>query len=265
MTVAEMTTSADRTPIAFDRVGDGAALILVGGAFNDRRTPAPLAQLLAESFSVYTYDRRGRGDSGDTQPYAVEREIEDLEAVIEAAGGSAALFGHSSGAELARATAARGVSVPKLAMYEPPYIVDDSRPLKGDDYLERLERAIAEGRPRDAVEQFMTEAVGMPAEMVSPILDSPMSVELEKLAHTLPYDERVMQDYRYGQSLPAEWTESVTMPTLVMDGGESPPWQRNACRALIQVLPDVTYRTLEGQDHAAAPEALAPVLRSFLA
>jgi pimeloyl-ACP methyl ester carboxylesterase len=265
MTVAEMTTSADRTPIAFDRVGDGAALILVGGAFNDRRTPAPLAQLLAESFSVYTYDRRGRGDSGDTQPYAVEREIEDLEAVIEAAGGSAALFGHSSGAELARATAARGVSVPKLAMYEPPYIVDDSRPLKGDDYLERLERAIAEGRPRDAVEQFMTEAVRMPAEMVSRILDSPMSVELEKLAHTLPYDERVMQDYMYGQSLPAEWTESVTMPTLVMDGGESPPWQRNACRALIQVLPDVTSRTLEGQGHAAAPDAVAPVLQSFLA
>jgi pimeloyl-ACP methyl ester carboxylesterase len=265
MTVAEQVRSADGTPIAFARIGEGPPLILVGGAFNDRRTPAPLAELLAGSFSVYTYDRRGRGDSGDTPPYAVEREIEDLEAVIDAAGGSASLFGHSSGAELARKTAARGVSVAKLAMYEPPYIVDDSRRLKGGDYLDRLERAVAEGRRGDAVEQSMTEAVGMPAEMVAPILDSPMCVDLEKLAHTLPYDERVMHEYQRGAPLPAEWRDSVDMPALVMDGGESPAWQRNACRALIQILPDVQYRTLGGQDHAAEPAAVAPVVERFLA
>src|SRR5215208_5358783 len=139
MTVAEMTTSADGTPIAFDRTGEGPPLILVGGAFNDRMTPAPLAELLATSFTVYTYDRRGRGDSGFTEPYAVEREIEDLEAVIEAAGGSARLFGHSSGGALALETTARGISVSKLAVYEMPYIVDDTRSPLPEDYIEHLE------------------------------------------------------------------------------------------------------------------------------
>jgi pimeloyl-ACP methyl ester carboxylesterase len=265
MTVADRTTSADGTPIAFDHIGDGPALILVGGAFNDRNTPAALAALLADSFTVYTYDRRGRGDSGFTDPYAVEREVEDLESVIGAAGGSAALFGHSSGAQLSLEVAARGVSVSKLALFEPPYIVDDSRPLKGDDYLTRLETAISEGRRRHAVEQFLTEAAGATPETVAGILESPMCVELEKLAHTLPYDERVMQPYMLGRPLPAEWRDSVTMPTLVMDGGNSPEWQRNACLALVQLLPDVTYRTLEGQDHAASPQAVAPVIEDFLA
>jgi pimeloyl-ACP methyl ester carboxylesterase len=264
MTVAEKTTSADGTAIAFDRTGDGPPLTLVGGAFNDRRTPAALVALLAESFTVYTYDRRGRGDSGDTPPYAVERELEDLEAVIEAAGGAVALHGHSSGAQLALETAARGVSVTKLAMYEPPYFVDRSRATVAEDYLARMERAIAEGRRRDAVKQFMTEAVGMPPEMVEPILNSPICVELEKLAHTLPYDQRIMEPYQRGEPLPAEWTESVTIPALVMDGANSPEWQRNACRALTRVLPDIEYRTLEGQDHAADPASVAPVVERFL-
>jgi pimeloyl-ACP methyl ester carboxylesterase len=265
MTVAEMTTSADGTPIAYDAVGEGPPLILVRGALNDRRTPAALAELLAESFRVYSYDRRGRGDSGDTAPYAVEREIEDLEAMIEAAGGSVALYGHSSGAQLALETAARSVSVTKLAMYEPPYFVDDARPPKADDYLSRLEGSIAEGRLRDALEQFMTEAAGMPAEVVGQLLDSPMRAGLEKLAHTLPYDERIMERYQVGRPLPREWRDSVTVPTLVMDGGESPTWMRSACRALVARLPDVQYRTLEGQEHAAAPGAVAPVLEEFLA
>jgi pimeloyl-ACP methyl ester carboxylesterase len=265
MTVVEMTTSADGTAIAFDRVGEGPPLVLVRGAFNDRRTPAELAELLAPRFTVYSYDRRGRGDSGDTPPYAVEREIEDLEAVIEAAGGSVALYGHSSGAQLALETAARGVSVTKLAMYEPPYFVDDSRSLKSDDYLARLERAIAEGRRRDAAQQFLTEGVGMPAEMVQGMLDSPMATGLERLAHTLPYDERIMERYQLGRPLPAEWRDSVTVPALVMDGGNSPQWMRNACRALAQRLPDVQYRTLGGLDHNDAPDAVAPVLERFLA
>jgi pimeloyl-ACP methyl ester carboxylesterase len=265
MTVAEMTTSADGTAIAFDRVGKGPPLILVRGAFNDRMTAAELAELLAPSFTVFNYDRRGRGDSGDTKPYAVEHEIEDLEAVIDAAGGSAALYGHSSGAQLALETAARGVSVTKLAMYEPPYFVDDSRPFKPDDYLLRMERAIAEGRRRDAAEQFMTEAVGMPADMVGQLLNSPMGAGLEKLAHTLPYDERIMERYQLGRPLPSEWRDSVTVPTLVMDGGNSPEWIRNAARALLQRLPDVQYRTLEGLDHTDDPAAVAPVLETFLA
>ena len=265
MTVAEMTTSPDGTAIAFDRTGDGPPLIVVGGAFNDRRTPAALAELLAESFTVYSYDRRGRGDSGDTPPYAVEREIEDLEAVIAAAGGSAAVYGHSSGAQLALETAARGVSVTKLAMYEPPYVVDESGPVKSANYLDRMDEAIAEGRRRDAVAQFLTESVGMPAEMVAGLLDSPMGAGLEQLAHTLPYDERIMERYQRGRPLPAEWRDAVTVPSLVMDGGNSPEWMRNGCQALVRLLPDVAYRTLEGQDHRENPEAVAPVLARFLA
>jgi pimeloyl-ACP methyl ester carboxylesterase len=266
MTVAEMTTSADGTTIAYDRLGDGPALILVGGALNDRRTPAALAEQLAQSFSVYTYDRRGRTDSGDTPPYAVEREIEDLEAVIEAAGGSAALFGHSSGGALALETTARGVSVTKLAVYEVPYIVDDSRPPLPEDYVEHLEELNAAGERREIVAYFMTVGVGMPVEMVEPMLDSPMIEGMERLAHTVSYDGRVMlRGSMYGQPLHAEWTDSVTVPTLVMDGGDSPDWLHNAARALVRVLPDVQYRTLAGQDHAADPAAVAPLLEEFLA
>jgi pimeloyl-ACP methyl ester carboxylesterase len=265
MTVAEMTTSADGTEIAFDRIGDGPALILVGGAFNDRQSPAALAELLSQSFSVYTYDRRGRGDSGFTEPYAVEREIEDLQAVIEAAGGNPHLFGHSSGGSLALETTARSVSVAKLAMYEPPYIVDDSRPPLPTDYIEHLEELTAAGKRKEIVGYFMTAAVGMPPEMVELMLESPMTESMERVAHTVSYDGRVMlRGSMYGQPLPAEWTDSVTVPTLVMDGGNSPDWLHNAARALVEVLPDVRYRTLEGQDHAAAPEAIAPTLEDFL-
>ncbi len=266
MTVAEMTTSADGTPIAFDRIGDGPPLILVGGAFNDRNSAAQLAERLASSFSVYTYDRRGRGDSGFTEPYAVEREIDDLEAVIEAAGGSTALFGHSSGGALALETAARGVPVSRLAIYEVPYIADDTRPPLPTDYVERLEELTADGKNREIVGYFMTVAVDMPAEMVDPMLDSPMVASMERLAHTVSYDGRVMlRGSMYGQPLPAEWRGSVTIPTLVMVGGNSPDWLQNTCHALVQLLPDVCYRAIDGQDHAASPEAVAPVLEEFLA
>jgi pimeloyl-ACP methyl ester carboxylesterase len=265
MTVAEMTTSADGTPIAFQRHGEGAPLILVGGAWNDRNTATELAERMAKTFSVYTYDRRGRGDSGFTEPYAVEREIEDLEAVIAAAGGTAHLFGHSSGGALALLTAARGVSVSKLAVYEIPYIVDDSRPPLPGDYVEHLDELSAAGKNRDVFAYFMSVAVGMPQEMIDPMLDSPMVESMGRLAHTVSYDGRVMlRGSMYGQSLPAEWRDSVTVPTLVMDGGNSPEWIHTSARALVGLLPDVCYRTLEGQDHGAAPEALAPVLEDFL-
>jgi pimeloyl-ACP methyl ester carboxylesterase len=265
MTVAEMTTSTDGPAIVFERTGEGPPLIIVGGAFNDRHSAAALAERLAPSFTVHTYDRRGRGDSGFTEPYAVEREIEDLEAVIEAAGGSAALFGHSSGGALALETTARGLSVSRLAMYEPPYIVDDTRPPLPDDYVQHLEELTSAGRRREIVGYFMTKAVGMPIEMVEPLLDSPMVADMERLAHTVSHDGRVMlRGSMYGQPLPAEWRDSVTVPTLVMDGGNSPEWLRNTAGSLVTLLPDVTYRTIDGQDHAAAPDAIAPVLEQFL-
>jgi pimeloyl-ACP methyl ester carboxylesterase len=267
MTVAETqtTASADGTEIAYDRYGDGPAVILVGGAWNDRMTKAPLAGLLASEFRVYSYDRRGRGDSGDTPPYAVEREIEDLVAVIETAGGPAYVYGHSSGASLALEATAAGAPISKLAMYEPPYIVDDSRPPLPNDYIEHLERLISEGNRREVFEYFMTVAADMPAEMVEPMVNSPMVDGMLPLAHTIPYDGRIMlKGSMHGGPLPTRWTETVTVPALVMDGGNSPTWARTACRTLTRILPDVQYRTLEGQDHAASPEAIAPVLEEFL-
>ncbi|HEY3191809.1 MAG TPA: alpha/beta hydrolase [Solirubrobacterales bacterium] len=264
MAVVEKARSRDGTEIAYDRYGDGPAVVLVGGAWNDRMTKAPLAQLLAGEFSVYSYDRRGRGDSGDTPPYAIEREIEDLVAVIDASGGSAYAFGHSSGASLALEATAAGAPITRLAMYEPPYIVDRSRPPLPDDYIEHLEELIAEGKRRDVFEYFMTVAAGMPAEMVKPMHDSPMVEAMLPLAHTIPYDGRVMlRGSMNGQPLPTRWTASVTVPSLVMDGGNSPAWMRNAARALVGTLPDVEYRTLDGQDHAAAPEVIVPALEEF--
>jgi pimeloyl-ACP methyl ester carboxylesterase len=265
MPVAEKTRSADGTPIAYERIGDGPPLILVGGAWNTRHSATELAERLADSFTAFTYDRRGRGDSGDTPPYAVEREIEDLQAIIEAAGGSAAVFGHSSGGALALETTARSVTVSKLAIYEPPYIVDDSRAPLADDYIEHLEELVAAGRRREVVSYFITEAVGMPPEVAEQMAESPMTASMEPLAHTVAYDGRVMlRGSMNGEPLPSEWRDSVTVPTLVMDGGNSPEWLHSAARALVGLLPDVSYRTLEGQDHAAGPDAIAPQLEDFL-
>ena len=264
MTVVEKVRSKDGTEIAYDRTGDGPALVLVGGAWNDRMTPAELARILAREFSVYTYDRRGRGDSGFTEPYAVEREIEDLQALIEAAGGSVCAFGHSSGAALALEAAAAGAPISRLAMYEPPYITDGTRPPLPDDYIEHLEQLIAQDERRQVFEYFMTTAVGMPAEMVKPMLGSPMVDSMVSLAHTIPHDGRVMlRGSMHGQPLPARWRDTVTVPALVMDGSNSPAWIQQTARGLVAILPDVQYRTLEGQDHAASPEAIAPALDEF--
>jgi pimeloyl-ACP methyl ester carboxylesterase len=264
MTVVEKVRSKDGTEIAYDRTGDGPALVLVGGAWNDRMTAVPLAQQLASEFSVYTYDRRGRGDSGFTEPYEVEREIEDLDAVIEAAGGSAFAFGHSSGGALALEATAAGAPITKLAVYEIPYIVDDSHPPLADDYIEHLEQLIAADKRREVFEYFMTEAAGMPEEMAKTMADSPAVEGMLALAHTIPYDGRVMlRGSMHGAPLPARYCHEVTVPALVMDGGSSPARMRNAAQALVGILPDVQYRTLEGQDHAAAPELVAPELEEF--
>lgn len=256
-------TSKDGTPIAFDRSGEGAAIILVGGAFQHRlidpRT-AQLAALLAPHFTVFHYDRRGRGDSGDTAPYAVEREVEDLEALIKEAGGSAFVYGMSSGAALALEAAARGLAITKLALYEPPFMVDDSRP-RPPNLATQYTELTSSGRHGDAVELFMTKAVGMPVEAVAQMRNTPMWPALEAVAHTLAYDATIMGD----GSLPTERAASVTVPTLVMDGGASPAWMRTAVQALTDALPNAQRRSLEGQTHDVAPEALAPVLEEFFA
>jgi pimeloyl-ACP methyl ester carboxylesterase len=237
-----------------------------------------LSELLSKYFAVIDYDRRGRGDSGDTPPYSVQREVEDLEALIDAAGGSAFLYGLSSGAVLALETASRlPGKIKKLAMYEPPFIVDDSRPPVPKDYVEQLNAAIAADRPGDAVEIFMTKAILIPPEFVSQMRSAPMSesfdeetavkppewVEMEKVAHTLAYDGMIMGDTMSGKPLPSKKWFSNNAPTLVITGGNSEPFFHEGARALVADLPRAEHRILEGQDHAVSPEALAPLLVEF--
>lgn len=256
----ETVTSKDGTTIAFDRMGDGPPVVLVSGGSVDRTSNAPLAQELTSDFTVLNYDRRGRGPSGDTHPYAIEREIEDIDAVIEAAGGSANLFGTSSGAALALEAAAAGLPITKLALWEPPYIVDENaRPPA--DQVEQYERMIAEGRRGDAAEYFMTKVVGMPPEFAAQARTEPWWPAQEALAHTLAYDARIMGDY----SVPTEKAASVKMPTVVIAGGADFPFMRETAQALEEALPDGEVRFLDGQGHNVDPTVLAPALREFFA
>ncbi len=262
----ETVTSRDGTTIAFDRRGAGPALVLVTGALGTRAGHQPLAALLAEDFTVFNYDRRGRADSGDTPPYAVEREVEDIDAVIEAAGGTASLYGISSGAILAVEAASKLPSkVTKLALYEPPFILDDSRPPLPADYVPRLNAAIAAGRPGDAVMLFMTDAIRIPDEYLAPMQDSPMWAGLEAVAHTIAYDGTVVGDTMSGKPLPKGRWAAATMPTLVITGELSEDFFHNGGRSLTADLPDARHAILAGQDHNVSADVLAPVLGDFFA
>lgn len=251
--------SADGTTIAYDRYGDGPPLVLVGGALSDRMAFKTLAEVLAERFTVYTYDRRGRGDSGDTAPYAVEREVEDLDAVITVAGGSAHVFGHSSGAILALTSASAGLSISKLAVYEPPYFVEGSRP-RPVNLAARTRELIEEGRTADAVKLFMVEGVLVPAEDVAAIEQAPTWASMSAIAHTLPYDLEIAADHW----IPTEQFKKLSVPTLVLDGANSPEWFALAMRAVTDAIPGARHVTLDGQDHIFADDVLAPVLTEFL-
>jgi pimeloyl-ACP methyl ester carboxylesterase len=253
--------------IAYDRRGAGAPVILVGGAFQHRAfdpSTVRLAELLAAAgLSVFHYDRRGRGESGDTAPYAVERELEDLDAIIDVAGGSAALYGSSSRGNLALEAAMAGSAVTRLAVWEPNYLVDDSRPPLPGDYVTHLEELIAAGRRGDAVEYFMTTAVAIPPEFVAQMRDTPTWEGMEGVAHTLSHDGHVVAVVA-GFVLPTARLQSVAAPTLVLAGGQS-PWLATGARALADALPDAQHRTLEGQEHGVEPDAIAPVLADFFA
>ena len=252
-------TSKDGSVITFDQQGSGPAVVLVSGGSVDRMSNAPLAEQLAADFTVYNYDRRGRGASGDTQPYAVEREIEDIAAVIEAAGGTAHLFGSSSGAALALAAAAHQLPIQKLALWEPPFIVDNSRPRPPADTARIYRDFVAQGKRGDAVEYFMTQVVGLPAEFAGFARTQPWWPQQEALAHTLAYDAEIMGDY----SLPAAHAVAVTIPTLVLIGGATFPWLAAAVDALVAALPNGRQQTLEGQEHNVDAAVLAPALRTF--
>jgi pimeloyl-ACP methyl ester carboxylesterase len=251
-------TSRDGTTIAYEQLGSGPTVILVGGAFCDRNFAGPLPALLQADFTVVSYDRRGRGDSGDTAPYAADREIEDLQVIIAATGGSAYLFGVSSGAMLALEAAVEGLPVRGLALVEPPYRVDDSRPPL-PNLAEQYTRLCAAGRPGEAVALFMTKAVGQPPEAVAQIRDTPMWSALEAMAPTLAYDATIVGD----AEIPASRIANLDIPALAIESTASPQWLRSATRAIVAALPQGKHVALPGQFHQPDPEALATELRKF--
>lgn len=252
-------TSKDGTIITYDQMGQGEPLILVNGASVDRQSNLPLANALKQHFTIFNYDRRGRGDSGDTPPYAVEREIEDIDAMIGAAGGSAFLFGFSSGAALSLKAGASGLAIRKLALWEPPYILEGSRPRPPADNAKTLTELVAAGRCGDALEFFMVNIVGLPPEAVSAARRQPSWADEEALAHTLVYDTTILGDY----SLPTASAVQVKMPTLVSAGGADFPWIRDSAQALARLIPGAKTHFLDGQGHNVDPSLLAPVLVEF--
>jgi alpha-beta hydrolase superfamily lysophospholipase len=260
--VTGQVTSADGTTIRFDRSGGGPAVILVHGAFTDRTHPtlSAVAAALARWFTVFNYDRRGRGGSGNVQPYAVQREIEDLAALAEAAGGPARVFGGSSGAGLALTAAPRIPAIAKLAVWEPPYHVDDSAPELPPDFAARLDALVRAGRPGDAAELFMLRAAGAPAEAVAAMRRQPSWAEVEAVARTLAYEAAVMGP---GNALPAGLLAGLTLPALVLNGENSPAWMTSAGRAVAGIIPGAIHRVLAGQSHNVSPEALSPELLEF--
>ncbi len=256
----ETVTSKDGTTIAFDRSGNGPALILVDGATMHRAMGSGMAQRLARDFTVIQYDRRGRGDSTDTKPYAVQREVEDIDALIDEVGGSAFLVGFSSGAALAMEAA---IELPRkvsgLAMYEAPYNSDEAARQRFREYRHRLDEAIRSGRRGDAMDLFMMY-VGMPPDQLGGMHQQPMWPMLESVAPTLAYDAAILGE---DASVPVERAARVAVPTLVLDGGAGLPFMHTTATALSKAIPGAQHRTLEGQTHEVSPKAIAPVLVEF--
>ena len=254
----ERVQSKDGTTIAFDQLGEGAPLVLVSGASCDRSIDAPIAEELAKNFTVLNYDRRGRGDSDDTLPFAVEREIEDIDVLLAAAGGAATVVGLSSGAALAAEAAAAGLPIDALVMWEPPFSVDPDGVLQAKEYSEELTALLAADRRGDAVTLFMRR-VGVPEEMIAGIRQSPYWQLGESLAPTLAYDDAVMGD----STIPAERFGRISVPTLVLAGSKSPDSLRQAAEQVAATIPGARHEILDGQDHNVAGDALAHAVAAF--
>jgi pimeloyl-ACP methyl ester carboxylesterase len=282
----ETTKSADGTVIAYDRTGDGPPLVIVLGAFCDRKSFVPPASL-TDRFTVCTYDRRGRGDSGDIQPYSPDREVADLAAVIESVSGSesgagrvggpgsgaggpgsgaggpgsgagAFVFGHSSGAALALRAAAHGVPMAAVVAYEAPFVIPGTRKL-AEDPTGRITALVAAGRRADAVRFWMTDVVQAPAEVIPMMENSPMWAGLQALTHTLPYDLALTGD----RGVPVDDLAKITVPVLVLGGANSPDWFHRTVEATTDAISGARLVMLDGQDHGAPPEVIAPVLTGF--
>jgi pimeloyl-ACP methyl ester carboxylesterase len=260
----ELVASADGTEIAVQAVGEGRPVVLIGGAFNDRTTMAGLAQVLSPHYTAVAYDRRSRGDSGDESgDYSADRELEDLRAVIDHVGGTASLFGHSSGAVLALEAASRGLPVEKVAAYEPPFIPEGSRPRPAPHFTQRLVRLVRAGDRDGATALFQVEAIGLPAQMVEGMRHSDMWAYLTGLAHSLPYDTALFEP---GWELPTRRLAAITVPTLAIAGSDTFPWLATATGQVAEAVPGARFLSLEGQDHGVlqSPGALLPCLQEFL-
>jgi len=258
-------TSKDGTKIAYEKQGEGPAVILVAGALCARLSwSGPhLSKLLAPHFRVYNYDRRGRGDSGDAKPYAVAREVEDIEALIDEAGGSACLYGHSSGAALVLEAAIQlGPTIKKLALYDAPYHEEAADKQAFKDYIKQLTEALAADRRGNAVAAFM-KYVGMPTDQIEAMRQTPAWPLLESIAPTLAYDHAAILGE--DSSIPTQRIAVVTAPTLVMNGGASFPFMYDTAQALSKAIPNAKLRTIEGQTHDVDVDVLAPVLVEFFA
>jgi pimeloyl-ACP methyl ester carboxylesterase len=259
-------TSKDGSRIAYDRLGSGPTVILVAGALGYRKfnKMEELANLLAERCTVINYDRRGRGDSTEVKPFALQREIEDIQALIDAEGGPVALWGISSGGALALRAAGAGIGVERLSVYEVPFMVDPAAKRPTPDYGERLDELVAAGDRTGAVKQFLRNAIGIPAPFVALMRFMPMWKGMKSTALTLPYDWAALGKHTmYGAPLnPEEWA-SVTMPTLVVSGAKSPAVLQQGSQALAEVLPNAELRELAGVSHNVKMNVLAPVLAEF--
>lgn len=260
-------TSKDGTSIAFYPAGAGPVVVLVAAALSDHSDASRLAELLAQHFTVINYDRRGRGASGDTPPYSVEREIEDIEALIDKAGGSAFVFGSSSGAILALDAASRlDGKITRLFLYEPPLIIDDSRPPLPSELSGEIDRLLAAGRRDEAVRLFFKKAMGIPGLFVTLMRFMPDWSKMTAIAHTIPYDIQIIAGCQAGKPIPAARWSSASAPALVMTGEKSEPFFHAGARALADLLPKAEHRILQGQNHGAlvvGTQALAPAMLEF--
>jgi pimeloyl-ACP methyl ester carboxylesterase len=259
--VTTYVTSTDGTRIAFDRLGDGPPVVVVSGIFCHRPTTQELAkQVAARRLTAINYDRRGRGESSDTPPYAVDREVEDLAALIAEVGGAAAVYGHSSGAGLALRAAAAGLPITRLVLHEPPYGGADEESTRAARALAvGVREALADGRRSDAIKLFLADS-GMPLEAIEAASSVP---GMQAVAPTMVYDHEVMGDFE-GGTIPEELVRSVGIPTLVIAGGASPEFFRDTATRIASLLPHGTLTVLEGQDHGAPADAVAPAVADFL-
>ena len=260
-------TSEDGTKIGYSSVGSGPAIVLIDGALCWRASgPAgPLAEQLKDRFTVITYDRRGRGESGDTKPYAVAREVEDLAAVIDAAGGSTAVYAISSGVPLALAAADAGSHISKMVLYEAPLIVDATRKPVDPDYARKMSELIGKGDNAGAVKHFMQNGVGLPGFAILMMQLMGVMRKLAPVGPTLAYDTALVAPYWTNAPFPAGIWSNIRIPVLDIGGGKSDAWMQNAQVAISKALTNATHKTLPGQNHMVAPTAIAPMIKEFMA